>query len=249
MNEVERFSVLFKSAPSEARLTALAATGMFLDFVKRYSGQPFENSNEPQAARQVEHDVTRSSKETSRPSQPAVAAQAPAPTPSKKELEIKRPFPPERRAAVRLNLVRRIYEPDLSKELVDRLVALQEAGVPAYEISAAADRAKDDFEAGRVRAKWVSLSAWAKAKFEERDVEWTPCSKAYEPEPEPLKPVVYVDFFDKDGRQASFATQELTDEQATELSFELQRADTTYSATEVKARVQEYAARLAGNKI
>ncbi len=265
MTEDERFFQMFQTAPSEAKNAAITATGMFIAFVKRREGQPFDTQP---TARRVE---------TERPSylsqkvvvQPAVAVRAPvesaepvAVAPVERSAEsssaslggLRRvnKYSPEQRAVIRRELVRRIYEPGLSRDLVDRIVDLQEDGVRAYEINAAIERAKEDAEvckategAKGVRFAWMSLSAWAKNEYKNRGVDMPPCSKVFEPEPQKPKPRVEVYYRDVNGSACSVVTAKLSEDEAITLSDLLD--EERLAPQEVNERIAEYAARVDKN--
>ena len=161
-------------------------------------------------------------------------------------------YSPEQRAVIRRELVRRIYEPELSRDLVDRIVDLQEDGVRAYEINAAIERAKEDAEvykttdgAKGVRFAWMSLSAWAKNEYKNRGVDMPPCSKVFESEPQKPKPRVEVYYRDVNGSACSVVTAKLSEDEATTLSDLLD--EERLAPQEVNERIAEYAARVNKN--
>lgn len=259
MNETERFLKLLDSAPDELKGKAVTAISLFFDFVKRKGGRLFiETSPEPVAPRrneppsfnQVEEAAVNAERSDVAPSPVERSAESSSATLG--GLRRVNKYSPEQRAVIRRELVRRIYEPELSRDLVDRIVDLQEGGVRAYEINAAIERAKEDAEvykttagAKGLRFAWMSLSAWAKNEYKNRGVDMPPCSKVFESEPQKPKPRVEVYYRDVNGSACSVVTAKLSEDEATTLSDLLD--EERLAPQEVNERIAEYAARVNKN--
>lgn len=165
-----------------------------------------------------------------------------APSPQlKTELPKKAPFPsPSARADYRDKIVREIWSATLRSELVDRIVAIKESGVPACEITEAIGYAKQE-ELTSGKPLWKTLGSWCKQKYIDAGYEWVRCSMSLEPKPEPIKPTVFVNYRNKQGHSVAFLTRLLTAEQAECLSDSLDDGETTYSPQEINERVAQYA--------
>ena len=166
----------------------------------------------------------------------------------KKELPKTRPLTPELRAEYRENLVRRIWAPDLRKDLADRIVALHESGVYSSEINSAirdAEAKVEQFKASGgakgINAVWKSLGAWCKQKYLDAGVEWVKCSPTLEEKPKPEAKTVYVNYKNEQGYDVSFATKSLNEEQAKSLTHDLYLEDKNHTSEEIKNRIACYA--------
>ena len=239
MTEEEDFIRRFKALPNNAgKRRAITTLNHFLDMLEEHL-----DSQTPTRRESFER--------TTHPNPVPVASEPqPAPQPSQnlaKALPVRTAFPsPDVRARYRESLVRKIWSAGISKELVDRIVALKEAGVAQYEITAAIENAKSDYnayvETGKgVKASWIALGRWCKAKYAALGVEWTKCSPDTEPKPEPLAPAVVVNYRDEHGRRSCVQTRELTNEQALELSDIIESEEKAYTVQEIKDRITRFA--------
>lgn len=107
-----------------------------------------------------------------------------------------RRFSPDQAARLHAEIVDKIWEPDLRRELVDRIVyAFDHNWIDGATLSAAISKAraaKSDYERtqgaiGR-DSVWKSLGCWIKGVFAANNERWTPTGSAVEPRPVP-KPV------------------------------------------------------------
>ena len=98
-----------------------------------------------------------------------------------------------RRAKLRAAIVRKVWEPGLRSELVDRIVDLVASGaVPVHELKHAlrdAVERRDLFNVsngrfGREKA-WHTLGTWCKAVYLRAGRTWTPTAPDLEPAPDP----------------------------------------------------------------
>lgn len=91
----------------------------------------------------------------------------------------------------RVQLVRSIWEPDLRKDLVDRIVDAFDAGYfDVVTLRATIRRAKNrklDYDRSNgVKGKdaiWKTLASWVKGIYESQGRKWTPTTSAVEPRP------------------------------------------------------------------
>ena len=244
MNDEIRFANLLDGLPLRAKEEALAGLKSFVSYLTQYNnGAPLQQSA-PVAPVPAPTPTRRESFERTTYPNPVSVASDPQPAPQpaqelKKELPVKHSLGANR-AAYRGKLVRAIWSPMLRSELVDRIVALKESGVPEYEITAAIQNAKQEEQASG-KPVWKSVGAWCKQKYITLGVEWIKCAPDTEPKPEPLAPVVVVQYSDEHGRRSCVQTRELTEEQALELSDMIEAEDGRYTAQEIKDRISRFA--------
>lgn len=90
------------------------------------------------------------------------------------------------RERLRADINRHIWESDLKSELLDRAIALVDAGVVSTkELKAAvltSERKPIDLGDGNPR-RWVSFARAVKRWYTRTSEPWTPCSDVYEPRP------------------------------------------------------------------
>lgn len=90
------------------------------------------------------------------------------------------------RERLRADINRHIWESDLKSELLDRAIALVDAGVVSTkELKAAvltSERKPIDLGDGTPR-RWVSFARAVKRWYTRTSEPWTPCSDVYEPRP------------------------------------------------------------------
>lgn len=109
-------------------------------------------------------------------------------------LELRR-FSPDQAATLHDMIVSKIWEPDLRRELVDRIVyAFDHNWIDAATLKAAiskAKAAKNDYERSQGAvgrdSVWKSLGCWIKGVFSANGERWTPTGSAVEPRPVPKK--------------------------------------------------------------
>lgn len=105
-----------------------------------------------------------------------------------RDLSLER-FDSDTASKLRAQLVAQIWEPDLRRELVDRVVvAFDRNWIDAATLKAAIAQAKDkkrEYERGGAGADsiWKPIASWIKGVFEANGVRWTPTASAVEPRP------------------------------------------------------------------
>lgn len=109
-------------------------------------------------------------------------------------------WPADKVQRYRTFIVRKIWEPDLRAELVDRVVELVVNGFVTYQevdqiIEKAAQRKRryDDTNGEKgSESMWRTIGAWTKEKWIESGRAWTATNKRLEPKPPEVKPITEV---------------------------------------------------------